>query len=109
MDQSSECDRDVNNEIPPLGPGELSKVKEELVDHLMTLDNKECSTESGEQELKSGRALVYRLFDKHEDDTATCKICFKVLKASLGWYYYLHNFFQNYTFIGSPYRFPQIY
>ena len=89
MDQLSECD--VDNEIP-LEPEELAKVKEELVDHLMTLDNKECSTQSCEQELKNGRALVYRLFDKQENDTAICKICSKVLKASLGWYYTIGQF-----------------
>ena len=76
----------------------LAKVKEELVDHLMTLDNNDPTNVDSDAELKQvnsekilhnvsggGRAVIYKLFEK-DGDKATCKICSKVLTVTLGRY-----------------------
>ena len=92
---------------------DLAKVKEELVDHLMTLDNNDpdptnvdldaqlnkVSSEivkisETSQNSSGGRAVIYKLFEK-DGDKATCKICSKVLTVTLGRYVltYLYIFF----------------
>ena len=77
---------------------DLAKVKEELVDHLMTLDNNDSTNVDLDAEVNSenvkiskksqnassgGRAVIYKLFEK-DGDKATCKICSKVLTVTLG-------------------------
>ena len=77
---------------------DLAKVKEELVDHLMTLDNNDPTNVDLDAELNKvnsenfkmqnasgGRAVIYKLFEK-DGDKATCKICSKVLTVTLGRY-----------------------
>ena len=79
---------------------DLAKVKEELVDHLMTLDNNDSTNVDLDAEVNSenvkiskksqnassgGRAVIYKLFEK-DGDKATCKICSKVLTVTLGRY-----------------------
>ena len=78
---------------------DLAKVKEELVDHLMTLDNNDPTNVDSDAELNKvnsqnlkilpnvsgGRAVIYKLFEK-DGDKATCKICSKVLTVTLGRY-----------------------